>query len=301
MTEGPRRSTVQPAIERGLDEPTMRARLEPIVRERFGGSTRVGGLTTAHIQRRLIRYVIEIEQPDRSAPSEWRLIGKVYPRSEQAERSFRVLQHVWDNGFSPSGGDGVLIPEPVKYLSDPSQVLMEEIEGPPFRKQMKDMTATPDQMRLYARAMEKLHRCPPISTRPVGFESEIGRYSPLLKKMVDAYPDVAGDVQFILESGRVHEARFGNEIFTQIHGDFHPGNLLINENQAHVLDLDSVSFADPARDLTELYLFLSAPRPKSSACSITWNRFGKRFSPSTSRKWDGKLPAACHSMKLSPS
>ena len=265
MREGQGRPQTKDTVARALDETVVSEALSPVVRERFGHSARIDGVSTAHIQRRLVRYIVDVTAADASdgeKTSKWHLIGKVYPTPEPAERGFLTMQHFWENGFSPSTGDGVSIPEPITYLPDLFTVVMAEIPGPPFRKVIKDQDATTADMRLYARAMAKLHKCPTPYQEPVRLERQMRMFLPLLEKMTSAYPDLADDVDYIKNSALTVEARFGDDVFTLVHGDFHPGNLHITNGLASVLDLDSVALADPATDLNEMYLFLKRTATK---------------------------------------
>ena len=74
----------------------------------------------------------------------------------------------------------------------------------------------------------------------------------------DAYETLSRDV--LLEAGEAW-ARVGYREL-RLHGDFHPGNVLVHEGQVRIVDLDDCS-SGPA--LQDLWMFLSGERPEQEA------------------------------------
>jgi aminoglycoside phosphotransferase (APT) family kinase protein len=54
----------------------------------------------------------------------------------------------------------------------------------------------------------------------------------------------------------------GDNVYTLIHGDFHPKHAHVDNGNVWILDFDSLKYADPARDLAELFIFLKRTEKK---------------------------------------
>lgn len=74
----------------------------------------------------------------------------------------------------------------------------------------------------------------------------------------DAYESVA---ELVLDGVEACFERAGNTAEIRLHGDFHPGNVLVNEDRLHIVDLDDCRHGPAVQDL---WMFLSGDRAEQT-------------------------------------
>ena len=93
---------------------------------------------------------------------------------------------------------------------------------------------------------------------------------------IDAYETT---VDLVLDGVDACFERAGNVQELRLHGDFHPGNVLVNREQAHIVDLDDCRHGPAVQDL---WMFLSGDRheqtPQLDALLEGYRSF-RRFDP----------------------
>lgn len=75
---------------------------------------------------------------------------------------------------------------------------------------------------------------------------------------LDAYCSVA---ELVLDGVEACYERAGNIRDIRLHGDFHPGNVLVNRDQLHIVDLDDTRHGPAVQDL---WMFLSGDREEQT-------------------------------------
>ena len=75
---------------------------------------------------------------------------------------------------------------------------------------------------------------------------------------IDAYESV---VEQVLDGVEACFERAGSVAEIRLHGDFHPGNVLVARDQLHIVDLDDTRHGPPVQDL---WLFLSGDREEQT-------------------------------------
>jgi len=251
------------ALAFGTDDAALSEVLNPLVRERFGNQARASRVAAEQVERRLIRYTIQIADAGDGASREWRIFGKLYGARPQMERGYEMMQHLWANGFSCAATDRIGIPEPMRCLPDLCLLLMPEVQGAPLRHLIKDMRATPDHMRLMAEALAKLQRSPIIAKPPLSVEAQLSHCNPSPEVLAQAYPDLVAAIAEIMSRARFIANDFGDKIYTLIHGDFHLGHALIDDRQVWLLDFDQLNCGDPAYDVAEVFAFFKRSAKKT--------------------------------------
>jgi thiamine kinase-like enzyme len=251
VIEGP----FPPSLDTALDQAHMSRALLPIVQEHFGSRTGIENLEVEHLERRLIRYTVQLFDSEKAQSVEWRLVGKVYGKPDQLSYNFGLMEELCKNGFSPETGDGISIAQPIGCLVEVCMLLMAEVPGLVLRQLIKRMAATEDQIRQLARATVKLHQSPVRTGKKSTLAGRLSRIHPSLKVMVQAYPDLADSVNYIIENARRFLQGHGEGIVTLIHGDFHPGQVTVDNGNLCLLDLDNMKDADPAFDLSHVFSF----------------------------------------------
>lgn len=74
----------------------------------------------------------------------------------------------------------------------------------------------------------------------------------------DAYESI---VEFVLDGVEACFERAGETREIRLHGDFHPGNVLVNDDRLHIVDLDDCRHGPAAQDL---WMFLSGDREEQT-------------------------------------
>jgi aminoglycoside phosphotransferase (APT) family kinase protein len=256
----------QQNLKNALNEMQMREALLSVTQAHFGSNTSVTHVAAEHLQRRLIRYTVQLDGVEKENRREWKIIGKIYGRRPQMDRSFEMMRHLWMNGFSRAATDRIGIPEPMLSLPDLCLILMPEVRGVPLRLLIKERRATPAHMQAAAKALAKLHRCPLLAKPPLTVEALIEQCNPSPYTLAQAYRELAPVINDLIEKARRIANNFGDDIFTLVHGDFHLGHVLVDEEQIWLLDFDQLNCGDPAYDVAEIFAFLkrSASRKKAS-------------------------------------
>ena len=74
----------------------------------------------------------------------------------------------------------------------------------------------------------------------------------------DAYESI---VEFVLEGIEASYSRAGTTQEIRLHGDFHPGNVLVNQDRLHIVDLDDARHGPAVQDL---WMFMSGDRAEQT-------------------------------------
>jgi Ser/Thr protein kinase RdoA (MazF antagonist) len=74
-------------------------------------------------------------------------------------------------------------------------------------------------------------------------------------------PAYASLCDHLFESVQACHARAGNTRYLRIHGDFHPSNVLVHDEQVHIVDFDDTRMGPAVQDL---WMFLSGDREEQT-------------------------------------
>lgn len=206
-------------------------------------------------QRCVIRYVLTVTDLRSGRTRPWRLVGKVY-KANRGERVFDLMKRLWRNGFSRDFNDGIGMPEPIAFSSQLCLLLQEEVPGVPIKNLLKRDDATPALMRLLARTLAKLHRTPIQHGAPYTIDDHLLRCHPRYPFLCLAYPEIAPQIEAIVQQAKEITALNGDTTLAPIHGDFHLGQVHIEDGRAWLIDYDALCIADPAADIGNLLVFL---------------------------------------------
>jgi aminoglycoside phosphotransferase (APT) family kinase protein len=224
--------------------------ISSIAGEIFGPGTIVRSVGVERLERRLVRYSIDL-----NGDRPWLVIGKVYGTAEEGERGFEAMRRLWMGGFAARPPVGVRIPQAYSYLPDVRLLLMEHAPGETLRALVKRKLAGADEMRLFAASLAKLHRSPPDVGEPFGVERHLAvRCAGLHGALAEAFADLRDRVQWIVDTARRLEA--AGDSLRLAHGDFHLGQIHVHGEEAWILDLDPLHVGDPAYDLAMVFVML---------------------------------------------
>jgi len=253
-------------LEAALNPLKMSPYLTSLVREKLDENLEVRHIGIEVIRRRnqrcVIRYLVEAFDSHTERRMDWRIIGKVY-KANRGERVYEIMQQLWEHGFSRATEDGICIPEPLDFSSPLCMLFQEEVPGLPLKTLIKH-EPEPVHFRQLARILAKLHQCPLIPDEPFLVKNHLLRCHPRYPFLAMASPDLETKIDYIVETAQkietelIHDAKL-----TPIHGDFHLGQILLENGHAWLIDFDALSYGDPAADLGNLLVFMRSKAKKN--------------------------------------
>jgi aminoglycoside phosphotransferase (APT) family kinase protein len=237
-----------------VDRAAMKRKLRRICVEkgRIARDVTIERLGYVPEMRAAFRYDIVDEDRATGARGRQSLIGKVHARRHPA----MLFADSW---ALRRAADGRLsLPRPVGYLSSLGLVLQESVDGERLSNLMA-ATSVQDNLRLTATAIADLHAISaPLSVRrsAAGDARAVQR---LANSLATICPQLAGPIGR-LRDDLAAEIEARATISGLIHGDFHPGNVLVDGDRVTLIDLDNIGYGDPAADIGR---FLASLRTRS--------------------------------------
>lgn len=167
--------------------------------------------------------------------------------SEQLSKKekYRLLIYIYENGFDKGK---FLVAKPLGYFEDYNIMIYENVSGEPFMRELDDRQEDLVlKVKRCAQTLKKIHTLqkPDVSLWNADefFEFkdlEKGALKIYYPKILDALDDI------ILQIKKRIDKR---SLPVLCHGDFHPNNLIISEDQVYVLDFDLACFIDKEYDV----------------------------------------------------
>ena len=245
-------------LNMAMDANCMKEAFTPIMKSHFGEKTQVDNVHIEVLRRRnqrcVLRYKVEGFDSKESKGIEWNVIGKVF-KADRGERVFDDMKALWENGFSRDTTDGISMPEPLDFQSSLCLLFQEEIPGLPVKTLIRQ-EPSPKHFRQLARTLAKLHQCSIIPTKPFKVQDHLLRCHPRHEFLSLACPDLTPLVDHIVESSFEIEEKLGDIAMTPLHGDFHLGQVHMENGNSWLIDYDALSYGDPASDIGNLVVFL---------------------------------------------
>ena len=241
-----------------LDQERMKSILARRAKESLGAGFEIERIEMdiyrRHANRCVVKYRIRGRSGEGFAEQEWRVIGKVLEPGV-GEAIFHQMRQLWVHGFARCADDAISMPEPLEFMPALSMLLQEAVGGTSVRNLARQ---APDEahFRIAARALVKLHRCPMPRGRTRSVEDLLLRCHPKHQVLSLAFPELAPAIEAIVERARAAERRLGPFAPTPVHGDFHLGQVHVEDSRAWLVDFDTLGFGDPASDLGNVMVFL---------------------------------------------
>lgn len=242
-----------PDLDRAVTDPThMLGAMRTLAHGVFETPPAVQSVVVERLERRLLRYRVEFG----GVRPPWVVIGKVYGSQADGQRGFDGLRRLWDDGFPQQPPVAVHIPRAYGYLADLRLLLMEEVPGKPLKRLVKRKLAGPGEVRLFATGLAKLHRSALVPGAPFGVDDHLAvRCAGLHESLARAFPEIGEHIRWIVERARELERRLAPRL-TAVHGDFHLGQVHVQDGELWILDLDPLHFGDPAYDVAMVFVML---------------------------------------------
>ena len=245
-------------LDAALDEDHMRSVLTPIVEGLHANPVRIEDLGVDILRRRnqrcVVRYRMQLANGAPGPLKPFNLIGKVFKES-RGEPVFRDMQQLWSHGFRRQESGPVTMPEPLAFVSDLCLLIQEEVPGPAIKDALR-LDPSPRYMRQLAQVLIKLHTCEFVPGAPFRMRDHLLRCHPKYQVLQLACPELEADIDAIVKAAHEIENRFTDDIFTAIHGDFHMGQIHVEDGRAYLIDFDALSYGDPAADLGNVLVFM---------------------------------------------
>lgn len=246
-------------LDTALDAKKMQPYFTLLAQRCLGEELEVRQINVEVIRRRnqrcVIRYVVATYDPREQQHLNWRVIGKVY-KAHRGERVYALMQRLWQNGFSRETGDDIYIPEPLDFSSELCMLFQEEVPGLPL-KALTKQAPHPHHFRQLARTLAKLHQCPIVPDKPFLVREHFLRCHPRYPFLALACPELETRIDYIATAAKRIEAQLiAESLLTPIHGDFHLGQVHLENGTAWLIDFDALAYGDPASDLGNLLVFL---------------------------------------------
>ncbi len=297
------------AIEIALDKKSMETVFTSRMRERFGENLQIKDLRIEvlrrHSNRCVLRYRINAIDPDRAGEVQWGVIGKVL-RAELGEKVYNNMRQLWVNGFSREAEDHISMPEPIEFLSPLCMLLQEEVPGLAGRTLVRQ-SAQKEHLRQVARTLAKLHKCPILPDKLSKVRDHLLRCHPKHEFLSLACPELAPSIDYIVEQAYRIEANFGDIELTPLHGDFHLGQVHLENGCVWLIDFDALSYGDPAADLGNIMVFLKDKARKNPEINALIKAFLDEYFSRMNRNIAARIPLyeglthlrrACKSLRL---
>lgn len=246
-------------LDIALDAEQMKAPFTELAHRYLGEELDVRQIQIEVIRRRnqrcVIRYRVEAYDAREQQRFDWRVIGKVY-KARRGERVFTLMQRLWENGFSREANDEIYIPEPLDFSSSLCMLFQEEVPGLPL-KTLAKQSRNPFHFQQLARTLAKLHRCPIVPDKPFLVREHFLRCHPRHPFLALACPELETKIEYITSTAKQIESDLiADAKLTPIHGDFHLGQVHLENGTVWLIDFDALAYGDPASDLGNLLVFL---------------------------------------------
>lgn len=246
-------------LDVALDPQRISPTFAALAAEHLGANIEIRDIGIEVIRRRnqrcVIRYRIEVWNALTRQRREWRVIGKVY-KAKRGESVYAIMQQLWQNGFARHAGDNISIPEPLDFSSSLCMLFQEEVPGLPIKTLLKQEN-NPAHFRQLARTVAKLHRCELALGQPFLVKDHLLRCHPRYPFLELACPELESRVEYMVQTANKIETNLVRDAkLTPIHGDFHLGQIHVENGFTWLIDFDALGYGDPASDLGNLLVFL---------------------------------------------
>ena len=213
---------------------------------------------------------------------------KVY-RNERGAESWQFLRLMSEKaGGGPQPYDVI---RPIAYLSEHRTLVMEEAPGAPLTQLLLRAGDPAEAVRPVARALAVFHQDHIPATRHESLTDALKTIRKAATLVEWTCPEARDAIQAIMAevTAGLQEAPP-----TPIHGDLKPDHLFVSGQQVLFIDLDSVAFGDPVRDVASFFAHLasragmrSMPEDRACAAAAAFVEEYFRHAPSS---WRKRLP-----------
>ncbi len=240
--------------------PTVAIALDPIaVKEEFkrglprlagkDGRVKVKAITVIRHKpgrRCVIEYDLRIKRSD-GTRHKAKLIGKVRARRFGNE-GYRLLDAIWNAGFSGSSPDGISVPEPIGVIPRFQIWFQRKVPGAEATLEMFEPGGVALARRI-AEGLHKLHRAGVPAERHHTIADELRILREHLPQVAEGRPQLKERIDRLLGSCDRLAATVPEPKTCGIHRDFYPAQVMVEAQGLFFLDFDLYCQGDPALDV----------------------------------------------------
>ncbi|MFQ6027277.1 MAG: aminoglycoside phosphotransferase family protein [Dehalococcoidia bacterium] len=188
-------------------------------------------------------YEVATEIPGGGPRETGRVIGKINPLGKPDE----IFTRSWALWRATQGKD-VNLPKPLAYLHPLQLMLQEFVEGQPLSSAVES-PSFPDIIRQTARSIVAIHQAEQVPfgqiRNAISYGKSVRQRSRLAASL---HPEMVRKVKR-LENNLMQELERGVAGIGPIHGDFHPGNVLVQDDHVTLIDLDLSTYGERSADI----------------------------------------------------
>jgi hypothetical protein len=198
--------------------------------------------------RQVIIYRLIFLNETGAKMSSVQLVGKRYANGAEGERAFYLMQQLWNGGFGE--GSRFKIPKPLCYLPDFKLLIQERAHGTLLPKYLgRGDDAALARAKMVARWLVKLHQ---LDDMPEGIDSYADDETSINNfayQLGQRHPHLTSQLEGVASALCDRIACPQGVALRTVHGDFHPENIFVTQDNVTVIDFDNFCRSDPARDL----------------------------------------------------
>ena len=198
------------------------------------------------------------------------------------------MQELWEKGFSRDAADHISIPEPIEFSSSLRTLFQEEVPGLPVKTVIKQ-SPQPVYLQQLARSLAKLHQCPIIPSKPLTVKDHLLHGRAQHEFLALACPDLEPQIDYIVETAERSAATVNGIKLAPLHGDFHLGQVHLENGSVWLIDFDALSYGDPASDLGNVLVFLKGKARKIPNISELITAFLEEYFSIMDREISGRI------------
>jgi aminoglycoside phosphotransferase (APT) family kinase protein len=253
-----------PALSRLIARPLHD--LEPVFRQFRGGSWHVEKCTVEPVQYRagraaVLRYEVSGRSDLITTTEKRRFYAKVYRNEEQAQRTYRRLQALWNK--NNAGTPAFAVAKPIAYLRTLRTHVQEEVTGITLRQVLLNGGNMSWAVQRTARALATFGLDEVAGLPHHGLADEVGALRTASEILGWALPNLRGQVEFIVD---IVAAGLSDAPPGPTHRELRTDHIFLDGEQIAVVDLDSLTRADPVLDFARVLADFAGLRFRFDRC-----------------------------------
>jgi len=171
------------------------------------------------------------------------IFGKTY-RTDQAERAWRVLNHLWE---SDTGRH--IFPKPLAYQPETNTIWQLGAMGMPLVEFYRDAALFSHYIHRAGSAVAALHRIQTPFADLINRDEIISRLDRAARLISRVRPSRRRQLQNIVDNLTDLSSAMGESPVCTLHGDLHLKNLFVTNDGIVLIDFDDLCRGDPLRDV----------------------------------------------------
>ena len=173
------------------------------------------------------------------------IFGKTYC-IDQAERTWRVLKHLYESDAARQGSR--LFPQPFAYQPEINTIWQTGVEGISLGEFYRDATSFPEYVNKCSSVIATLHQIQTPFADLITRGEIISRLTRAAKIISHVRPLCRKQLQSILKHLIDLSSVMGEQPVCTLHGDLHLKNILVTNDGIVLIDLDDLCRGDPLQD-----------------------------------------------------